>query len=291
MSAGNSPGLLRVQGLSRVVGRQVLVHEASFAVPSGQITALVGPNGAGKSSLLRLVAATLPSDPLPDRRSSAPARVELDGTDLLALRRRERARRVALVEQEVRAEFALTVRQVVELGRIPYQSVFGTGAEDDAIVEDVLDRTGTRRYADRQIGTLSGGEQQRVQLARALAQQPDLLLLDEPTNHLDIRAQLDTLALLREVVTEQGLTVVAALHDLNHAAAHCDQVVVLEQGHVRAVGPVETLHPGLIEAVYGVRVDVLTHPRTGRPLIAFSRSPRVGSSSAPANPWAEWSSA
>lgn len=270
MSVSGRPEKLSVAGLSRVIGDNVLVHNAGFEVPSGQIVALVGPNGAGKSTLLRMVSATQRPDVVPDQVASAC--VELDGVDLLTIRRRERARRVALVEQEARAEFALSVRQVVELGRIPYQSVFGLSEDDGQVVDDVLDLTDTRKFVDREMATLSGGEQQRVQLARALAQQPDLLLLDEPTNHLDIKAQLDTLALLRDVVRAEGLTVVAALHDLNHAAAHCDQVVVLEGGSVRAVGPVETtLRPDLIEGVYGVEVDVLTHPRTGRPLIAFAK--------------------
>lgn len=272
MSPAGERGRLHIAGLSRAIGRHVLVHDAGFEVPSGQMTALVGPNGAGKSTLLRMIAATTPPDVLSGQVHRA--RIDLDCTDLLSLRRRDRARRVALVEQEVRAEFSITVRQVVELGRIPYQSIFGLSEDDFVVVDDVMERTDVSGFADRQMSTLSGGEQQRVQLARALAQQPDLLLLDEPTNHLDIRAQLDTLMLLREVIVETNLTVLAALHDLNHAAGYCDQAVVLQGGVVRATGPVASiLRPELIESVYGVEVDVLTHPRTQRPLIAFSVGP------------------
>ncbi|WP_104107795.1 ATP-binding cassette domain-containing protein [Nocardioides sp. 616] len=271
-------GTLRVRGLSRVAGGTVLVEDASFQVPSGGVVALVGPNGAGKSSLLRLIAGTASPDRLPDatparrRAERGQASVVLDGVDLLALRRRDRARQVAVVEQDARAEFALTVRQVVALGRIPHESSWAVAPTESGEVDAALARAGLQGMADRSLATLSGGEQQRVQLARALAQQPRLLLLDEPTNHLDIRAQLDTLALLREIAGT-GITVLAALHDLNLAAAHCDHVVVLAGGRVRAVGEVgEVLVPALIEETYGVAADVVAHPRTGRPLIAFSRT-------------------
>lgn len=275
MSTIDTTGSLRVQGLSRVIGQKILVRDASFEVPGGGLIALVGPNGAGKSTLLRLISSTSRSDPLPDGAASLRPRVVLGDVDLLDLRRRERARQVALVEQEARAEFDLTVRQVVELGRIPHQSAFGLDDGDHGVVDEAMARTGVAVFAERQLGTLSGGEQQRVQLARALAQKPRLLLLDEPTNHLDVRAQLETLALLREIAEADGLTVVAALHDLNLAAGYCDQVVVLQAGLVRDVGSVErVLDPALIEQVYGVAADVVPHPRTGRPLIAFS----VGSS-------------
>jgi iron complex transport system ATP-binding protein len=286
-------GTLSVRGLSRVVGRTVLVEDASFEVPSGGVIALVGPNGAGKSSLLRLVAGTAASDRLPEgaaperRRTprrrghgSAAGSVVLDGVDLLGLRRRDRARHVAVVEQDARAEFSLTVRQVVALGRVPHESSWAVASTESAEVDDALARVGLQGMAGRSLATLSGGEQQRVQLARALAQQPRLLLLDEPTNHLDIRAQLDTLALLREIAGT-GITVVAALHDLNLAAAHCDHVVVLAGGRVRAVGEVgDTLVPALIEETYGVVADVVAHPRTGRPLIAFSRGIPTGGEAA-----------
>ncbi|CAM3436473.1 heme ABC transporter ATP-binding protein [Nocardioides dubius] len=253
---------LEVCGIGAEVGGQRLIDQVSFSVPAGAVTALVGPNGAGKSTLLRALSGAGP-------RSSGV--VLLDGEDLYALGRRDRARRLALVEQEVRSEFALTVRQTVELGRTPHQSLWSLGsADDETIVAQALERADAAGFAHRQLGTLSGGEQQRVQLARALAQQPSLLLLDEPTNHLDVRAQLHTLRLLGSLAGE-GMTVLAALHDLNLAAAFCDHVVVLADGQVRAVGPVaEVLTPELIGDVYGVRADVLSHPRTGRPLIAFS---------------------
>ncbi|QCX26542.1 ABC transporter ATP-binding protein [Nocardioides jishulii] len=256
---------LSVSGLSRRVGDAVLLDDAAFTVPAGQVVALVGPNGAGKSSLLR--AMTGVAD-----RGAATGSVVLAGVDLLGLKRRERARRMALVEQELRAEFSLTVRQVVGLGRIPHESGWAVASADPGLVDAAMARAGVADWGDRLLSSLSGGEQQRVQLARALAQEPELLLLDEPTNHLDVRAQMDTLGLLREVAAT-GVSVVAALHDLNLAAAYCDHVVVLAGGRVRAVGDVRrVLTAELVEETYGVGADVMTHPRTGRPLIAFSPS-------------------
>ncbi len=264
---GHTTGQLEVSGLHRRVGANVLLHEAGFRVPSGGVIALVGPNGAGKSSLLRAMTGIQAAP-----QGAAAGRVVLDGVDLLALKRRERARHLALVEQELRAEFSLTVAQVVALGRIPHESGWAVSAPDADLVGAAMARAGVEQWGERLLTTLSGGEQQRVQLARALAQEPRLLLLDEPTNHLDVKAQMETLGLLREIAVA-GVTVVAALHDLNLAASHCDHVVVLARGRVRAVGEVrEVLTAELIEQTYGVAADLLTHPRTGRPLIAFSPS-------------------
>ena len=181
------------------------------------------------------------------------------------------------------------MRQVVSLGRTPFQSLWGDASADDAgVVAQALESTGLVPFAERSFVSLSGGERQRVMLAKALAQQPRLLLLDEPTNHLDISAQLSTLALIRSLTDSDkrvgadagrtpggfeagGVTVLAALHDLNLAAAYCDHVIVLRQGRVFAAGPTETvLTPELVHEVYGVRADVLRNPTTGRPTIAFS---------------------
>jgi len=239
-----------------------IVTDVQFDVPERSVVALVGPNGAGKSSLLRLISGT---------QHGGQGDVYFEGVNLLAMHRRERARKVALVEQDAHSEFAMTVRQTVMLGRIPFQSVWAPGAsQDETIVDAALETTGAAEFADRTLATLSGGEQQRVQLARALAQEPRLLLLDEPTNHLDIRAQLRTLTLLRRLA-DNGVTILAALHDLNLAATYCDHVVVVKDGRVRAVGPFDdVLKPDLIREVYGVTAEVMRHPRTGRPVIAFS---------------------
>lgn len=247
-------------------GGRLLVDGVDCTVPRGSLTAMIGPNGAGKSTLLRALAAV-------DRPASGAVAFERD--DLHTMPRRHRARVVAFVEQESSTELGLTVREVVALGRIPHQPVFQNATPDDAaLVDAALRRCRLLDLAGRDVTTLSGGERQRVQLARALAQEPRLLLLDEPTNHLDIAAQLDVLELLHELAA-QGVTVLAALHDLSLAAAHCDRVIVLHAGRVTAAGPTEeALTPDLIERVYGVQAAVLRHPATGRPLLAFSRDAR-----------------
>ena len=243
-------------------GRRLIIDDVDCTVPGGSVGALLGPNGAGKSTLLHLIAGVEHAD-------AGAAR--LGDRDLAALRRRDRARMVALAEQEVQDAPGLRVAEVVALGRTPYLGAFaGPDEHDRAVVRRTLDDLGLVALADREYATLSGGERQRVNLARAIAQEPELLLLDEPTNHLDVHAQLTTLGLLR-TLARGGLTVLAALHDLSLAAGYADHVVVLAEGRVRAAGtPGEVLRPALIREVWGVEAAVLEHPATGRPLIAYS---------------------
>lgn len=243
-------------------GDRLVIDGMYVTAPGSAVTALLGPNGSGKSTLLRLIAGTL--------RGRAES-VTLDGVSLPGLGRRARAQRVALVEQEWAAADGMTGRDIVELGRLPHRGwlSFDSAESDKAVTEEALARAGALPFADRDATTLSGGERQRVNLARALAQHPTLLLCDEPTNHLDIRAQLDALALLR-AVSGDGMTVIAALHDLNHAAAFADRVVVVADGRVQAAGtPREVLTRELIARVWQVDAEVQTRPGSDRPLIVF----------------------
>jgi iron complex transport system ATP-binding protein len=261
--AGTGGGLDASRVDIRIDGT-LIIDGVDCTVAAGTFSALLGPNGAGKSTLLAVLAGI--------ERAQAGS-IRFDGAELHELPRRQRARTISFVEQEASTELALTVRQVISLGRTPYQSLWGDESADDAaVVTTALLSTGLTAFAARHFVSLSGGERQRVMLAKALAQQPRLLLLDEPTNHLDISAQLSTLALIRSLTSDgDGVTVLAALHDLNLAASFCDHVIVLRQGRAFAAGPTETvLTPELIHEVYGVRADVLRNPSTGRPLIAFS---------------------
>jgi iron complex transport system ATP-binding protein len=255
------PAALAASRLTFSRDGRLVIDGVDVDLPVGSFGAVIGPNGAGKSTLLQLLVGTLPVD------SGA---VLFDGADLLALRRRDRARMVALSEQHGDGDTGLRVNDVVLLGRTPHIGRWASeGPADRQVVADALSAVGMSAFADRPFDTLSGGERQRVHLARALAQQPRLLLLDEPTNHLDVRAQLSLLSLVR-AQTAAGITAIAALHDLNIAAAYADAVIVLSEGRVVAAGPAASVLTGeLISDVYGVRADVLEHPRTGRPLIAF----------------------
>jgi len=205
--------------------RPDILTDISFAMAEGEVMAICGANGAGKSSLLRLLYRYVPP------RSGT---VSLMGRDLWLHTARETARTVAAVLQEQPTDFALTARQIVALGRLPHRAGFASAAlRDTEVVSAALERLDLARFADMPFGTLSGGEKQRVMVARALAQEPRVLILDEPTNHLDIRHQLELLALLRGL----GLTVICTLHDLTLAAQFADRVLVLSQGRVLSDGP------------------------------------------------------
>lgn len=219
---------LSVKDLSWSPARGVapLLHPTSFDLTPGRVLGIVGPNGAGKTTLLRLL-----------YRFHRPVTgtVRIDGDDIWALSARDVAQRVAAVLQEQPSDFALTVAEIVALGRTPHRRGFAaaTGAQDQAIIDNALQRLELQGLAHRHLSTLSGGERQRVMVARALAQQPRLLILDEPTNHLDIRHQLEVLDLIRSL----PLTIVTSLHDLNLAAGLCDDVLLLRAGRAMGFGP------------------------------------------------------
>lgn len=258
-------GTLSITGASVNLGAHSILEGVSLTAHEGKVTALIGPNGAGKSTLMR---AALGLTPLTS------GSVSFAGGDLLAMPRRTRAQCTAFVEQTGGTDARLTAREVVMLGRIPFQSVWQSAAssEDNALVDAALTEVDMLAFADRLYHTLSGGEQQRLHIARALAQNPRLLVLDEPTNHLDVHAQLATLDLLRRRA-RAGATVLLALHDLNLAAAFCDALVVLHHGRLVASGtPAEVLTPSLLRQVYGVDATLVHHPRTGRPMIAYDVS-------------------
>jgi iron complex transport system ATP-binding protein len=251
---------LIVDVLTMKAGGKTIVGGASLRADAGAITGLVGPNGAGKSTLLSGLLGLRPI-------VSGSARFE--GSDLLAMPRRQRAQICAYVEQSASTEERLTVADVVGLGRIPFQSIWQQTDEQEAIVGQALADVGLAGLAPRLYTTLSGGERQRVQLARALAQQPRLMVLDEPTSHLDIHAQIEVLDLLRRTAAA-GTTVVIALHDLNLAMRYCDRLAVMQSGHVVAEGmPDAVLTPELLGEVYGVAARRIEDPLSGRPVIVF----------------------
>ncbi|WP_232666350.1 ABC transporter ATP-binding protein [Pseudonocardia sp. TRM90224] len=217
-----------------------------LAAGDGAVVGLIGPNGSGKSTLLRtLYAALAPSG----------GAVLLDGESVAALPGGELARRVAVVAQEHPPELPITVAEMVLLGRSPHRGTFQAyTAADHRIAATALRRVGMREHAERGFATLSGGEKQRVLIARALAQETGHLLLDEPTNHLDIHYQHEILALVRTL----GVTTVVVLHDLNLAARYCDELVLLDAGRVARAGPVaDVLRPEVLEPVYRVGVRLV----------------------------------
>ncbi|GAA1722115.1 ABC transporter ATP-binding protein [Nonomuraea bangladeshensis] len=250
---------LDLAGVSASIDARPIVTDVHLTAGPGEFVALIGPNGSGKSTLLRTVYRSL--------RPSAGA-IRLDGQDLWRMRPRHAARHRAVLPQHGQGGDGFSVAEIVATGRHAHKRPLERdGAADRAAVATALERVGMGWAADRLISTLSGGERQRVLLARALAQEAPLLVLDEPTNHLDVGSQL----LLLDLIRSLGLTLLAALHDLDHAASYADQVVVLRDGRVAGHGPpLEVLTPGFIEEVFGVRAYVGPHPITGRPHIAVA---------------------
>ena len=232
-------------------GRRMVVRNVTLRVAAGEMVGLLGPNGAGKSTLLRLGAGAL--------RPQAGV-VRLGGADIQRLSRREVARRLAVAPQEFAVQFAYTVRQIVELGRLPHHDIFSlTRREDAAAIEAALEAAGVAHLADRVFNDLSGGERQRVLIALTLAQGSPILLLDEPTAHLDIRYQIETLELLRRLNAERDLTVIAALHDLNLAARYFPRLLLFRETIVADGPPAHVLDATLLSEVYEtpVRVGIL----------------------------------
>ncbi|MGV0837431.1 ABC transporter ATP-binding protein [Mycolicibacterium thermoresistibile] len=247
-----SPADLNVRRLAVRVGGHLLIDDLSIDVGPGRFVGLLGPNGSGKSSLLKAIYRVLQ----PER-----GQVSIGGTPTASLTPRALARTLAVVAQEAPGDVALSVSDMVLLGRIPHQrALSGTSAADLAAVAAALETVGAADLADRAWPTLSGGEKQRILLARALAQDGQVLILDEPTNHLDVRHQFALLRLIRRL----GVTTLAALHDFNLAAEFCDEVVVLDAGAVVAAGPpADVLVDDVVYPVFGVHVEQIRHPGSG----------------------------
>jgi iron complex transport system ATP-binding protein len=228
----------------------------TVAVEPGSFTGLLGPNGGGKTTLLNLMSGVLKP------RAGA---VTLDGAEVSAMPRRQLARRIAVVPQETHPAFDYTVMEMVLMGRHPHLGPFALeGPRDVEIAREALAATGTAALAGRAYMTLSGGEKQRVVIASALAQSPDLLLLDEPTASLDLGYQLEVASLLRRLNRERGVTMVLATHDLNLAAGLCTSLVMLRGGRVLAQGPTASvLTPARVRELYDVDADVRFHEGAG----------------------------
>jgi iron complex transport system ATP-binding protein len=241
-------------------GKRPVLTGLDLEVRAGEIVAVVGPNGVGKSTIIRAVSGVIPI---------ANTQLAVDGRDLSQLSSAERARLIAVVPQAVRLPPAFTALEVVLMGRTPYLSWFDRESPADrAIALTAMERTQVVDLADRMVGELSGGEQQRIMVARALAQSAPILLLDEPTAHLDLRHQDVVLRLVRSLADDAGLAVLAALHDLNLVARFADRVALLSNGRLERVGePEEVLTPSILAPVYGIGIQVVAHPVDGRPLV------------------------
>lgn len=229
-------------------GGSLVINGVTFSAATGETVGIIGPNGAGKTSLLLALYRALKPEQ---------GEVLLDGGSIASLSRRQVAQQIAVVSQTSEAEMPMTVRDTVALGRLPHASLAQYGNRDDqALTDAALTRTGLLPMADRFVTEISGGEHQRVLIARAIVQDAPFLLLDEPTNHLDLRHQFE----MFQMVKDLACTTVVVLHDLNMAAQFCDSLILLDHGAPVAQGPThEVLQASLISKVYGITADVITH--------------------------------
>lgn len=250
---------IEVKNLSIALGRRPtpILKKVNFAAPRGKVTGIIGPNGSGKSTLLKCIYRVL---------QPQEGEILLKGVPLTSLPYRESAQAIAVLAQQSELPFDFTVEKIVMMGRYPYKRGLESDNQKDwDLVQSSLEKVAMDSYRDRMFSSLSGGEKQRVLLARALAQDTPILILDEPTNHLDIRYQLQIMGLCHKL----NKTVITAIHDLNVAAQYCDQIYALKAGQVYAQGsPDEILTAQLIKDLYETEAEMV-RDRNGKPRIFF----------------------
>ena len=237
--------MIEIRDISFAYGKQLVLDKVGFTAQSGECVGILGNNGAGKSTLVTCI-----------NRIKTPQSgdVIIDGKSIRDMGRNEMARTIGYVAQKNEMSHA-TVFDCVLLGRKPYMK-WGVSREDIEICESVIKRVGLQDFQVRSVDELSGGELQKVMLARALVQQPKLLLLDEPTSNLDPRNQYEMMELVQQIAREQGITVLIVIHDLNLALRYCDRFYFLKDNHGFSYGGVETVTEETIETVYGVKAEI-----------------------------------
>ncbi len=256
--APQSP-LLRVADLRVELGRTLAVDGVSFSVNPGEMVGIIGPNGSGKTTTLRAVSGLIE----PESGS-----VELSGVQLDKFDARAKAKKIAYLPQSSGHGMSFTAMEIALMGRYPHLGRFQVEGENDRKVAlDALKRTGVEEFADRQLGDMSGGERQRVLIARSLAQEPELLLLDEPTASLDLKHQIELMALVHAEAAA-GMGTVVVLHDVSLAARHCDRLVLLDRGKLIADGtPAEVLTADNLARVFEVEATIEIDELNGRPYV------------------------
>lgn len=252
--------ILEVKSLSCGYNSKVIINEVTFSVAKGAFTGIIGPNGAGKTTLLKAITRTL---------RPYKGEVFYQGEDIFKLKTKELARHIAVLPQTLEIPFSFSVEEFVSMGRFPHVGRFQRFSSHDLqVIKKSLLLTDTFELRERKINELSEGEKQRVIIAQGLAQEPEFLLLDEPTAHLDIAHQVQLLSLLCRLNSENGLTVMAILHDLNLASEFCRELILLNEGKIFRTGlPSEVLTYQNIEEVYKTVVIVKENPLTSKPYV------------------------
>ncbi|MDQ0213978.1 iron complex transport system ATP-binding protein [Oikeobacillus pervagus] len=242
---------ISVEDVSYTIFDKKIINQVSLTIHHGELVGIIGPNGSGKSTLLKNMYRVLKPDG---------GVIQLDGRSITDINTKEIAKQLSVVSQESSVAFDFNVFEIILMGRTPHKKFLQPDTvEDEHIVRNALSQVNMSEYIDKRFTQLSGGEKQRVMIARAIAQGAKVMILDEPTNHLDIHHQLQVLELIREL----QVTCVAALHDLNLAACYCDRLYVLNQGEIVASGtPKQVLTKELLKEVFNVHVEIGTHPVT-----------------------------
>ncbi len=247
--------MLELQDINFSYGNTPVLRDINLSAIAGEFIAIIGPNGAGKSTLIKLIDRILYTDH---------GSLMIDGRSLTEITRKELARTIAYLPQESNFAFSFTVRDVVLMGRFPYQKgVRAYTAEDFNVVQEMMILMEIDQFADRHFNELSGGEKQRVLIASALAQNPKIILLDEPTSALDLHHQIAIYQILQKLKQEQDLTIFVVTHDINLAAQFCDRVVLMGEGKIIRDGkPEEVLQFQLLQDTFGVKVYIDINPFT-----------------------------
>ncbi|MGI6471540.1 MAG: ABC transporter ATP-binding protein [Candidatus Methanomethylophilaceae archaeon] len=252
--------MLRTKDLSYSYKEKPVLENINFDLVQGEILGIIGPNGCGKTTLLGNLNKNL---------RPKGGCVMIHDTDLEDLKKKEIAREIAVIPQTNEIKFSFTVREIVSMGRMPFQEAFqGDSYDDIAIIDDAIEKAGISNMAERYINTMSGGERQKVIIARALAQTPKILLMDEPTLHLDISAQFDILDLIHALSKEEGLTVVIVSHDLSMAARYCDRIMMIHNHKIHDMGKTEdVLTSENMRTVFNVEAELTKDPKTGKNMV------------------------
>jgi iron complex transport system ATP-binding protein len=240
--------------------RQPVLRDITFKASPGEMVGLIGPNGSGKSTIIKALSRVMDTNS---------GKITVNGRDILRIPRLELARMVGVVPQMPLLPSAFSAFEIVLMGRNPHLGLFQSESRRDMdLAREAMQKTGTDILANRHINELSGGEIQCVLMARVLVQETEAILLDEPTANLDIGRQVEILDLIKNLCTDNNLTVIAAIHDLNLAAQYCDRVILIHEGHVHAEGsPQEVITATNMRQVYGTENCVYTHPENGLPIV------------------------
>ena len=250
--------ILEIKNLAFKMGNKKILNNVELCIPEKKFVGIIGPNGAGKSTLLKNIYGIY---------QPSAGDIFIEGQNIKNISKKERARKIAVLAQEDDHQFDFNIEQIVEMGRYPYKKIFENYSHQDReIAEQMLKKTGMENYIGRNFRSLSGGEKQRVLIARALAQLTPILVLDEPTNHLDIGYQLQILHLVKHL----DITVIAALHDLNMAAIFCDYIFVMKDGRVVKEGTAEEVFtPEILREIFGIECYVGKNPMNQKMQIAY----------------------